>query len=86
MWYVNSNSDDIKPSALDTTSSQKWNYIRKAFEEVPASEDIPAHWQWKEIKIRKEDWMIYEQVMNHETALDDVFAALVELAEIIEGE
>lgn len=86
MWYINSNGENIKPPALDTTSSQKWNYVRKNFEEVAATEEIPAHWQWLETKIAKDDWTIYEQVLGHDDALDDVYAALTELAEIIAGE
>lgn len=86
MWYHNENSDDIKPAALDRTSSKIYIYVRKQFELITATEDIPAHWSWQETKIRKDDWLLYESLMEHNNALDDVYAALTELAELIVGE
>ena len=86
MWYVNSNSDSIKPEVLDTISSKKWNYIRKNFELIESTEEVPEHWQWLETKIDKDDWELYEEILGHDEALDDVYAALTELAEIIAGE
>lgn len=86
MWYVNSNSDSIKPEVLDIISSKKWNYIRKNFELIESTEDVSEHWQWLETKIDKDDWELYEEILGHNEALDDVYAALTELAEIIAGE
>lgn len=90
MWYMNENGNLEQPAALDTESSKKFVYVRKNFEEVPKSgsgkDAIPAHWKWQEMKIRKEDWAVYEKVLGHDSALDDVYAALTELAEmIVEG-
>lgn len=92
MWYTVENSELVLPAEIDRTSSRNYIYIRKDFEiveAVPETEDNdykPAHYRWQEMKIRKEDWEIYETVMSHETALDDVYAALTELAEMIVGE
>jgi len=86
MWYHNGNGDDTKPAALDRASSQKYNYVRKNFELIPATEETAAHWTWEECKIPKDDWVIYESVIAHDNALDDVYAALTELAELIVGE
>jgi len=86
MWYRTENGSDVKPAALDTTSSKRYVYVRKDFVEVPATQGdqpIPAHWSWLEAKILKEDWAIYEEVLNHGEALDDVYDALTELAEMI---
>lgn len=90
MWYMNENSSLDKPAALDMKSSKMYVYVRKDFEEVAeraiGRAVIPAHWRWKETKIRKEDWTVYEQVLSHDAALDDVYAALTELAGmIVEG-
>lgn len=90
MWYMNENGNLDKPAALDKESSKKYVYVRKNFEEVPQSgsgkEAIPAHWMWQEMKIPKADWDVYEKVLSHDSALDDVYAALTELAEmIVEG-
>ena len=90
MWYKCQNGIDVKPAALDRTSSQNYVYVRKDFEAVPASGEgnlfIPAHWEWMEMKIPKKDWDVYQQVMEHGEALDDVYAALTELADLIAGE
>ena len=88
MWYHNENGSSDKPSVLDTTTSKKYVYVRKEFNLIPAQdEDISEHWEWLEMKIKKEDWAVYQQVMDHDAALDDVYAALTELAELIlEGE
>ena len=86
MWYRNENGSSVKPDAVDHVSSQKYVYVRKNFVLIEATEDVPEHWQWMETKILKEDWEIYLEVMDHGTALDDVYAALTELAEIIAGE
>lgn len=53
---------------------------------VPAEEDRPEHWTWEEQKILRADWAVYEQVLEHGEALDDVYEALTELAEMIIGE
>lgn len=83
MWKHSENGNSTKPEALDTATSKKWNYIRKDFELVPAEEDRPEHWQWLEKKVLKKDWETYMQVADHGEALEDVYAALTELAEII---
>ena len=86
MWYENVNGSVTKPEELDTTSSKKYVYVRKNFQLVEATEDVPAHWKWQETKILRDDWEIYRGVMEHGDALDDVYAALTELAELIVGE
>lgn len=84
IWHKNANGNPEKPAELDTNSSKIYNYIRKDFEHIPAEGNVSEHWEWKEAKIRKEDWELFEEVMDHSTALDDVYAALTELAELIE--
>ena len=87
MWYKNENGSITKPEEIDRDTSKVYVFVRKDFVEVPADgDDHPAHWEWMERKIRKDDWATYQTVMGHETALDDVYAALTELAEIIAGE
>lgn len=90
MWYKNENGSLTKPEALDKTSSKTYVYVRKEFAEISeqtiGDQTIPAHYEWMEMKILKSDWDVYEKVLGHDTALDDVYAALTELAEmIIEG-
>ena len=88
MWYHAESGTSVKPSELDTTSSKKWNYIRKDFVMVdPVTEGgeviVPGHWEWLEAKILKNDWETFTKVIEHEGTLDDVQNALVELAELI---
>lgn len=86
MWYKCENGSLDRPQEIDSTSSAVYVYVRKDITEIPAEEDRPAHYEWMETKIRKEDWEVYEQVFGHGEALDDVYAALTELAEMIVGE
>lgn len=91
IWYTTENSSVDKPAEIDKTSSKVYNYIRKDFVEVPAEgtegeiDFRPAHWQWQEQKVKKSDWDIYEKILGHDDALDDVYAALTELADMIVG-
>lgn len=86
MWYHTANGTATQPPQLDKNSSKVYVYVRKNFTLIPAQEDNAAHWEWDEIKIKKEDWAIYETIMAHDGALDDIYAALTELAELIVGE
>jgi hypothetical protein len=83
MWRKNANGDSVRPADVDRDSSRKYVYVRKDFQLIPESGDIPEHWEWMEAKIPKDAVMIYDE---HNEALDDVYAALTELAEIIAGE
>ena len=84
MWnHVEGGS--VRPQELDTQSSRKCVYIRRNIVFVEADEDREAHYEWDEQKILKDDWAVYEHVLEHDGALDDVYAALTELAELIGG-
>ena len=96
MWYETENGEDIRPSPMDETSSKVYTYFRKDFERVEAKgepdteEYYPAHYKWKELKLKKEEAALYmevsgiiNKVSEHGDALDDVYDALTELAEMI---
>lgn len=88
MWNEVENGDSSRPSDVDTTSSRIYVYVRKNItfvEEVSDGDEIisPAHYRWEEMKIPREMWEVCEKVMGHDSALDDVYAALTELAEMI---
>ena len=91
MWKEVENGSLALPSAVDTTSSRAYVYVRRNITLVADVIEegeviIPAHYKWEEIKIPREMWEVCEKVMGHDTALDDVYAALTELAEmIVEG-
>lgn len=86
MWYRNENGDDRRPAEIDSTSSQVYVYVRRDIVRVEATEDAPAHYRWEEMKIPREMWAVCEKVFSHDGALEDVYAALAELAGmIVEG-
>ena len=89
MWYRAENGDSIRPAAIDQTSSRIYVYVRKNITFVEESGEgeffRPAHYEWLEAKILKTNWDIYEKVIGHDDALDDVYSALIELAEMIAG-
>ena len=86
MWYQTNNGEDIRPAEIDSTSSKVYVYVRRNIERIPETDDTPAHYEWLEQKIHKKDWETYRMVLAHGDALDDVYAALTELAEmIVEG-
>lgn len=83
MWHKSENSDLNKPKALDSKSSYEYVYVRKNFVQIEATEQRPAHWEYFEARIPKKDWELFVELGNHSEALDDVYAALTELAELI---
>lgn len=91
MWYHVENSGYARPADVDDVTSQGHVYVRRNitfFEEVKDGEEIisPAHYEWEEMKIPRAMWDVCRQVLGHNEALDDVYAALTELAEmIVEG-
>lgn len=83
MWYGVTNGDLTLPAEIDETSSKVYVYVRRNIEIVEATDEMPAHYRWQEMKIPREMWEVTKKVFNHDSALDDVYSALVELAEII---
>lgn len=88
MWYEVENGNLTRPSDVDTTSSHVYVYVRRNItlvEEVKDGEEIvtPSHYRWEEMKIPREMWEVCSKVMSHDSALNDVYDALAELAEMI---
>lgn len=85
MWTKQSSINDVKPPEIE--EGKTFIRVRKDFVLIPEKgEDehkIPAHWEWMEQKIRKEDWEFYQTLTDHTATLSDVEDALIELAEII---
>ena len=70
MWYRNSSGENEKPSATDTTSSRRWNYVRKDFVLVEATDDEPVHWEWNEMKILKEQYPVWLEEQKDRADID----------------
>lgn len=56
MWYKSESS--VRPSDIDTTSSQKYNYVRRNVTE----ED--GRFIYEEAKIDKESWGLYKELQE----------------------
>ena len=55
-------------------------------EAVPGEDEEPSPdlWTWEELWVPPDAWAICRKVLGHDEALDEVYAALTELAGIIE--
>lgn len=81
-WELTHSSAETKPEALDKTSSQVYNYIRKDFKQIEVKhEDITTlEWEYLECKIEKADWDIFEEVMQNKSDIAMIEDALCELS------
>lgn len=74
-----------EPSKIDTTSSRAFVRIRKNIEYVQGDgEYIESHWKCLEQKIPVEDWELYRQIMDHDSALNDIYDGMAEIASIVD--
>ena len=86
MWYEVENGSTTRPSDVDTTSSRAYVYVRRniiLIDDLSGDPENPPHYKWEEMKIPREIWEVCEKTFSHDSALDDVYAALTELAELI---
>ena len=87
MWYESENGEAIRPSEIDATSSRVYVYLRRNITLVPeetGDDPRPAHYRWEETKIPRDTWVIMQKAISHDEALDDVYAALTEVAEMVD--
>lgn len=78
-WYKSESA--TYPLDVDTTSSKKYNYIRKNITEV-VKEEI-TYYEFEECKILKEDWFLYESIIKNESDVSDLAEAIDILTTII---
>lgn len=86
MWYKRENTDAVQPSRIQDNGTSV--YIRRNITfveeyETDEGEIVQAHYEWEELAVSKDIWTICSKFIGHDEALDDVYAALTELAEII---
>ena len=73
MWYYAEGKE--RPAIIDETSSKKWVYVRRNIEEFER-EDVTdleikeKFYKWEEMKIRKEDYLIYQLEVQNAANLD----------------
>lgn len=73
MWYYAEGKE--RPAIVDETSSKNWVYVRRNIEEFEReNETDPAmndkFYRWEEMKIRKEDYPIYQLEVQNAANLD----------------
>jgi len=73
MWHYREGKEH--PVIVDEISSKKWIYIRRNIEEFEREDEIDPtikekFYKWEEMKIRKEDYPIYQLEMQNAANLD----------------
>lgn len=73
MWYYAEGKE--RPAIVDETSSKSWVYVRRNIEEFEREDETdPAikekFYRWEEMKIRKEDYPIYQLEVQNAANLD----------------
>ena len=72
-WYYAEGRD--RPLVTDKTFSKKWVYIRRNIEEFEREDETDPtikekFYRWEEMKIRKEDYPIYQLEVQNAANLD----------------
>ncbi len=89
MWNKRENYENVKPSRIEQTATCVLIRRNITFvEEHTEGEEIivPAHYAWEELSISHDVWSVCKKILGYDEALDDIYAALTELAEIITEE
>jgi len=73
IWYDGESS--VYPQLVDTTSSKKWVFVRRNIEEFEREDEVDPeikkkYYSYEEMKIRKEDYPIYQLEMQNAANLD----------------
>ena len=77
-----------RPETTDTTSSKKWNYVRKDIHSEERTDEMTGEtytvWTWFELKVAKEDWELYKAVERNTANID--YIAMMSDIELEEDE
>lgn len=82
-WVKVENSNNIKPLEVDEVSSDKVVYVRRNFKLIEGTEERPAHYEYEENVVLKENWDTYKTILSHDSQLTDAELAIVDLYEMI---
>ena len=63
MWTKSENADLIKP--LSTEIGRNRVIVRRNFQEIPAAEDMPAHYEWEEWQMTAEQFEVYQEAQRN---------------------
>ena len=84
MWHKSENT--IRPAQLDKSSSKVYNIITKNVEEVTYIDDEgkeTTKFVYDEAFILKEDWEVYESILQNKSDMQDIAEALDILTTIV---
>ena len=73
MWYYAEGKE--RPTIVDEISSKKWVYVRRNIEEFEREDETDPtikekFYRWEEMKIRKEDYPIYQLEVQDRADID----------------
>lgn len=73
MWYYAEGKE--LPAIVDETSSKSWVYVRRNIEEFEREDETDPtikekFYRWEEMKMRKEDYPIYQLEVQNAANLD----------------
>ena len=94
MWTRSENGESVQPMGVEISNNGV--IVRRNFRVVPEGEDMPAHYEYDEWQMTKEQYEVYQSLEERMHEQDDalvelagLFAeqddAIVELAEMIGG-
>ena len=88
MWYSVDTGQELpaQPAEVDYTSSPDYVYVRRDFVLIDATDSVPAHWSWREMRIPRDMWEVSLLSMPLIRMLNEIFSALGELAILLEGD
>lgn len=79
-WQKSGNGEDIQPA--DIEQCRNIVIVRRNFKRIEATEEMPAHYEWTEWQMTKDQYEIWAAAQEENAALED---ALIELASIVIG-
>ena len=80
MWTKSENSETVKPPEVSADGNGV--IVRRKFKYISATAEIPAHWEWEEWQMTRDQYDFYVAMSAANADLED---ALIELADMIVG-
>ena len=78
MWIRTENGENIRPQSIEPSGG--YVIVRKNFVLIEATDDKPAHYEYDECQMTKEQYEVYSYMASE---IADQSDALVELAELL---
>lgn len=83
MWKRVTNSNDVKPHAIDESISRQYIYVRKDFEQVTITDEMTGEeftrWSYLETTVPKEVFDIYQATVTNASSIADLEDVICEL-------